>query len=65
MKRAILKINISESIEVFTSLAKLYKKYPEIKKHKENIKTYLTRKKNDYVSKCGGYTIRRVSVNET
>ena len=63
MKRAILKINTSGKIEVFTSLRKLYDKYSEIEKFSENIDTYLTRKKQDYVST--DYTIRRVFVNET
>ncbi len=63
MKRAILKINTSGKIEVFTSLKKLYDKYPEIKKFTENIDTYLTRKKTDYVTDT--FIIRRVFVNET
>ena len=63
MKRAILKINTSGKIEVFTSLRKLYNKYPEIEKFSENIDTYLTRKKTDYVSDT--YILRRVFVNET
>lgn len=63
MKRVILKINASGKIEVFTSLRKLYNKYPEIEKFSENIDTYLTRKKEDYISAT--FTIRRVLVNET
>lgn len=63
MKRAILKVNTSGKIEVFTSLRKLYDKYPEIEKFTENIDTYLTRKKQDYVSEA--YTLRRCKVNET
>ena len=63
LNRAILKINISGQIEVFTSLEKLYNKYPEIKSKKENIVNYLTRKKTDYVSE--NYKLRRVVVNET
>jgi len=63
MKRIILKINVNGSIEPFTSLRKLYNKYPEIEKFTENIDTYLTRKKADYVS--DDYTLRRVLVNET
>ena len=63
MKKVILKINISGEIEVFSSLRKLYYKYPKIGKLTENIDTYLTRKKEDYVS--GTYTLRRVFVNET
>ena len=63
MERTILKINTSGEIEVFTSLSKLYDKYSEIEKFSENINTYLTRKKQDYVA--SNYTIRRVGVNKT
>jgi len=63
MERTILKINTSGEIEVFTSLRKLYDKYSEIEKFSENINTYLTRKKQDYVA--SNYTIRRVGVNKT
>lgn len=63
MKRAIIKINTSGKIEVFTSLRKLYNKFPEIEKFTENIDTYLTRRREDYVTKK--YIIRRVLVNET
>jgi len=63
MNRAVLKINTPGKIEVFTSLRKLYNKYPDIEEFTENIDTYLTRKKEDYVS--DDYTLRRVFVNET
>ena len=63
MKRAILKINTSGKIEVFTSLRKLYDKYTDIENFTENIDTYLTRKKQDYVTDT--FTLRRVFVNET
>ena len=63
MKRAILRINTLSKIEVFTSLRKLDDKYSEIERFSENIDTYLTRKKTDYVS--ADYTIRRVFINET
>ncbi len=64
MKRAVLKINTSGKIEVFTSLKPLYDKYPEIEVFEENIDTYLTRKKQDY-DLIDGFILRRVFVNET
>jgi len=63
MKRVILKINTSGKIEVFTSLKKMFDKYSELLKVKENIITHLTRKQIDYVS--DDFTLRRVIVNET
>jgi len=63
MKRIILKINVSGSIEPFTSLRKLFDKYPEIEKHSDSIEHYLSRLKADYVSVK--YTIRRCIVNKT
>jgi hypothetical protein len=63
MKRIVLKINIDGSIEPFTSLRKLFDKYPEIEKYSDSIEHYLSRLKADYVSEL--YSIRRCIVNET
>lgn len=63
MKRIILKINVDGSIEPFTSLRKMFNKYPEIEKYSDSIEHYLSRLKSDYVSET--YTIRRCVVNET
>lgn len=63
MKRIILKINVSGSIEPFTSLRKMFNKYPEIEKYSDSIEHYLSRLKKDYVSEL--YYIRRCIVNET
>ena len=63
MKRIILKINVSGSIEPFTSLRKMFDKYPEIEKFSDSIEHYLSRLKSDYVSET--YTIRRCIVNKT
>jgi len=63
MKRIILKINVNGSIEPFTSLRKLFDKYPEIEKYSDSIEHYLSRLKSDYVSEL--YSIRRCIVNET
>ena len=62
MKRIILKINANGSIEPFTSLRKLFDKYPEIENVSDSIEHYLSRLKSDYVSET--FTIRRVIVNE-
>lgn len=63
MKRIILKINVNGSIEPFTSLRKMFDKYPKIEKFSNSIEHYLSRLKKDYVSDT--YTIRRCIVNET
>ena len=63
MKRIILKINVSGSIEPFTSLRKMFDKHPEIEKFSDSIEHYLSRLKQDYVSEL--YTIRRCIVNKT
>ena len=58
MNRAILKINTSGKIEVFTSLKPLTDKYPEMLKIKDSIIYYLTRKRVDYVTRfCGSYQV--------
>ena len=65
MKRIILKINTNTngSIEAFTSLRKMFDKYPDIENFSDSIEHYLSRLKKDYVSQ--NYTIRRCVVNET
>ena len=63
MKRIILKINVNGSIEPFTSLRKLFDKYPEIEKYSDSIEHYLSRLKSDYFSEL--YSISRCIVNET
>jgi len=60
MKRIILKINASGSIEAFTSLKKFFDIYTSELKFKANIETYLSRKKEDYVST--EYTLKRIEV---
>lgn len=62
MKRQILKINTDGTIEIFTTLPRLFENYPEIKKHKDNIDTYFSRLKKDFVK--GDYTLRNVEVNQ-
>ena len=62
MKRIILKINVNGSIDPFTSLRKMFDKYPSIEKYSDSIEHYLSRLKTDYVSEL--YTIRRCVVNE-
>jgi hypothetical protein len=61
--RIILKINVNGSIEPFTSLEKMFCKYPELRAKKSSMVSYLTRKKVDFVSDA--YTLRRCFVNET
>ena len=60
MKRIILKINASGSIEAFTSLKKFFDIYINELQYKSNIETYLSRKKEDYVST--EYTLKRIEV---
>jgi len=62
MKRIILKINVNGSIEPFTSLRKMFDKYPELEKYSNSIEYCLSRLKSDYVSEQ--YSIRRCIVNE-
>ena len=61
MKRIILKINVNGSIEPFTNLAEFFKVYPELEKYKENITSYLSRKKEKFEG--GGFTLTRQLVN--
>ena len=61
MKRAILKINNPENIEVFTSLEPLFKKYKDLRELKYNIEHQITRLRIDY--KTTDFVIRRVAVN--
>ena len=63
MKRIILKINVNGSVEPFTSLRKMFGKYPEFEKFSNSIEYCLSRLKKDYVS--ASYSIRRCIVNET
>ena len=59
--RKIIKINTSgETPEVFHSLKTFYAKYPEYKKHKENINSYLSRKKKPF--ETAEFTLFRLSV---
>lgn len=37
-----------DSVELFSSLAPFFKKYPDYKKHKANIETYLSRKNQPF-----------------
>jgi len=62
MDRAILKINTSGKIEVFTSLEPMFIKYEHLRAKKSSMVNYLTRKKQDYVA--DDFTLRRVFVNE-
>ncbi len=61
MKRIILKINVNGSVEPFTSLPKLFEVYPELDKQKENITTYLSRKKEKFDG--DGFILTRQIVN--
>ena len=61
MSRIILKINVDGSIEPFTSLEKMFKKYTKLRVKKSSMVNYLTRKKVDFVSDT--YTLRRCKVN--
>ena len=62
MKRAILKINTSKNIEVFTSLETLFKKHESLRKFKYNIKYQISRLKHEY--KATDFVIRRVVIDE-
>ena len=48
MKSIILKVNVDGSIEPFTSLPKLFTKYPELEKHTDNINSHFSRLKKDF-----------------
>ena len=61
MKRIILKQNVNGTIEPFTTLSELFKVYTELEKQKENIVTYLSRKKEKFEG--DGFTLTRQLVN--
>lgn len=59
--RKIIKINTSgETTEVFHSLKTFFAKYPQYEKHKENINSYLSRKKQPFES--DNFTLYRLLV---
>jgi hypothetical protein len=59
--RKIIKINASgEKPEVFHSLKTFFAKYPQYEKHKENINSYLSRKKIPF--SIDNFTLYRCSV---
>lgn len=59
--RKIVKINTSGiSPEVFHSLKTFFAKYPQYKKHKENINSYLSRKKIPF--SIENFTLYRIVV---
>lgn len=61
MNRIILKKNVNGTTEPFTTLPELFKVYPELEKQKENITTYLSRKKERFEG--DGFTLTRQLVN--
>jgi len=61
MKRIILKQNVNGSIEPFTTLPDLFEVHPGLEKQKENITTYLSRKKERFEG--DGFTLTRQLVN--
>lgn len=60
MNRIILKINKTCEPEAFTSLKGFFLKYPEFKAQKDNINSYLSRKKEPF--EAADFTLFRLSV---
>lgn len=59
--RKIVKINnLGEAPELFHSLKTFFAKYPQYERHRDNINTYLSRKKQPFT--IDGITLYRIAV---